>query len=163
MVAEADRAGLPYAVACVMLMLESSVRGPDGVVRGGHNVYGHDRGACFSDPGIHYVTEENYQQYLKCVRDGGKRNGVGPAQLTYWSLQGKADERGGCWDPTVSTSVGIEHLADQVRRHGARDGFAFYNTGRAYVPSKPPAPPNYAEKAMALLPRWEQVVTRASG
>ena len=140
---ESGRTGLPLAVSCVMLMKETG---------GGHNIYGHDRGTCFSRPGTHYVTRENYQEYLACVRGGGKRNGVGPTQLTWWEFQEEADRRGGCWNPDINIAVGFEVLARNVRSKGVWGAFKAYNGAAAY-----------ADASMLMLPRWEKIVASAGG
>ncbi len=159
-VAEAERTGLPLAVGCVMLMLETS---------GGHNVFGHDR-TPLPDDRLPYrkggpVTEATYRAYKEMRGPDGKgpggRQGVGPTQLTWHTLQDRADALGGCWIPEINIRIGFETLAGHVRRHGVRDAFALYNTGDTYVPG-PPGKPNYAEKAMDRLPHWESVVGEAS-
>ena len=53
--------------------------------------------------------------------------GVGPCQLTYWTLQDAADALGGCWKPLANMRVGFSHLAEAVRRSGLRAGVAAYN------------------------------------
>ena len=139
---EALRTGLPLAMACVMRMKESE---------GGRNIYGHDRGACSNFPGRNVeVTRENYQEYLACVRNGGKRNGVGPDQLTWRGYQEEADRRGGCWRPEINIAVGSEILAGHYKRHGAWEAFKRYN-----------GKPIYADQAIAMLPRWERIIAGA--
>lgn len=139
---EAQRTGLPLPMACVMLMKESE---------GGKNVYGHDRGTCFSVPGkTIYVTRENYQEYLACVAREGKRNGVGPCQLTWIGYQTEADRRGGCHDPRINIEVGFESLAGHFKRFGPWEAFKRYN-GAA----------TYADAAMKMMPRWEWIIVGA--
>jgi hypothetical protein len=53
--------------------------------------------------------------------------GVGPAQLTWYSLQDEADRRGGCWVPEHNIAVAFSHLAQLIRAHGVTDGLARYN------------------------------------
>ena len=151
---EAKRTKLPSAMACVMLMKETPVQGKDGKVRGGHNIYGHDKGTCFARPGVHYVTRENYQEYLTCVRKGGKRNGVGPTQLTWWEFQEDADKRGGCWNPDINIAVGFEILARLLLSKGVWGAFKAYNGSGAAADA-------YANKATGMLPRWEQLISKA--
>ncbi len=140
---EARRTGLPLPMGCVMLMKESG---------GGRNVYGHDRGACFTVSGRTIeVTRENYQEYLACVRGGGKRNGVGPTQLTWHGYQTEADRRGGCWKPEINIAVGFETLAGHYKKYGPWEAFKRYN-----------GKPVYADQAMAMMPRWEQIVAGAT-
>ncbi|RJQ82039.1 hypothetical protein D5S17_03725 [Pseudonocardiaceae bacterium YIM PH 21723] len=138
-VAEADRAGLPLAIGCVVLMKESS---------GGQNVYGHDAVDCGPVGGP--VTEENYREYL-ANRDSCGCQGVGPVQLTYWAIQDLADELGGCWRPEINIRVGFEMLAGYLREGSVQDAFSRYNTGQ-------PGDSPYAKDAMDLLPEWEAIV-----
>ena len=151
---EAKRTKLPPAMACVMLMKESPIFEKGKKTWGGHNIYGHDKGTCSSRKGIHFVTRENYQEYRTCVRNGGKRNGVGPTQLTWWEFQDKADARGGCWNPDVNIAVGFEILAGHLRSKGVWGAFKAYNGSGA-------AADDYANKATGMLPRWEQLISRA--
>ena len=110
-------AGLSVALAASILMQESG---------GGQNVYGHDP-TIFVGAGA--VTEANYHVYrAERVASGNRRmQGVGPCQLTYWSLQDAADALGGCWRPLANMRVGFSHLAEAVRRSGLRAGVAAYN------------------------------------
>jgi hypothetical protein len=147
---EAKRTKLPLPMACVMLMKESPIFEKGKKTWGGHNIYGHDKGTCSSRKGTHFVTRENYQEYLTCVRNGGKRNGVGPTQLTWWEYQEKADKRGGCWNPDVNITVGFEVLAGHLSGKGVWGAFKAYN-GAA----------TYADESLTMLPRWEQLISRA--
>lgn len=132
---------------------------------GGANVYGHDEGACFSVPGRTIaVTPENYREYLACVAADGKRNGIGPDQLTHWSLQQEADREGGCHLPRPNVRVGSRHFARLLRDRRARtvwDAFAMYRTGQPYVPDQPGKASEYVEKAQALLPGWRRLIEQA--
>lgn len=161
-VAEAARVSCPLAVACVMLVLETS---------GGRNVWGHDK----TPPGVELpyikggpVTRENYLAYLELRGPDGKgpggRQGCGVAQLTWHTLQDAADREGGCWEVTPNCRVGFRHLVSNLgdgSTRALRDCFALYNTGDPYVPSKPGEPPNYAEKAMVMLPAWQRLIDAA--
>jgi hypothetical protein len=79
----ARKAKLPIAVACAFLEQESS---------GGQNIFGHDRNTIFAGAGA--VTEAKYREYKKQRGPEGKggMQGVGPMQLTFFSLQDRADE-----------------------------------------------------------------------
>ena len=109
--------GLNVALAASLLIQESG---------GGQNVYGHDP-TIFAGAG--QVTEANYHVYrAERVASGNRRmQGVGPCQLTYWTLQDAADALGGCWKPLANMRVGFSHLAEAVRRSGLRAGVAAYN------------------------------------
>lgn len=82
-----------------MLMKESG---------GGRNVYGHDAVQCGPVGGT--VTEDNYREYLRNRAQCGSQ-GVGPTQLTYYTLQDRADQLGGCWRPEIN-----------IREMGSRAG-----------------------------------------
>lgn len=96
----AHKAGVPYYVACSLLMQESN---------GGENIFGHD-------PSIYYgaglVTETNYAAYKRQRGPTGQggMQGVGPCQLTWWSIQDDADRRGGCWRPEINILTGLLNL-----------------------------------------------------
>jgi hypothetical protein len=107
----AKNADIPFYVMCAFLMQESA---------GGKNIYGHDVNADGSPKpfwGHGEVTRENYIAYLK-ERDlgivyhtrfptlGYRRQGVGPMQLTWHTLQNQADALGGCWDEYSNMLVG---------------------------------------------------------
>ena len=144
-VAEAQRAGLPLKLACAMLEKESA---------GGHNVFGHDRGTIFAGAGA--VTEEKYREYKrKRVASGNKlMQGVGPCQLTWWSIQDAADKAGGCWRPEINMRIGFGHLAGLVKQHGEADGARRYNgSGDAAVA--------YSKDLLAKARKWETILAGA--
>lgn len=141
---------VPPELVCVLLVKETG---------GGRNIYGHDqRDGVLAYPyaprGVDVeVTEANYAEYLAAVAAGGLRNGVGPLQLTHWSLQQRADELGGCWDPACSIPAGVEHFARLLRAYGLPGAFERW---RGVGPGAA-----YAEHAMSLLPNWQRVVQEA--
>ena len=144
-VAEAQRAGLPLKLACAMLEKESA---------GGHNVFGHDRGTIFAGAGA--VTEAKYREYKrKRIASGNKHmQGVGPCQLTWWSIQDAADEAGGCWRPEINMRLGFGHLAGLVKQHGEADGARRYNgSGDAAIA--------YSKDLMAKARKWETILAGA--
>lgn len=116
-VAEAKRAGLRLDYACAMLQKESG---------GGSNVFGHDP-TIFVGAGT--VTKAKYMDYKRRRVASGNRlmQGVGPTQLTYYTLQDRADAQGGCWKPRINMRVGFKHLADHISRYGEADGARRYN------------------------------------
>lgn len=119
-VAAAQAAGLELAAAAAMLEKESA---------GGQNLWGHDGVATggayvMGSP----VTEQAYRAYKQALATGrAGRQGVGPCQLTYYTLQDEADAAGGCWRPEVNLRVGFRHLQSLIKAHGVRTGFARYN------------------------------------
>ena len=65
------------------------------------------------DPGIFHgageVTKRKYLHYkqLRGSHGQGGMQGVGPAQLTYYTIQDRADKLGGCWRPGINIAVGL--------------------------------------------------------
>lgn len=152
----ADQRAVLLAAVSVLLVKESG---------GGRNIYGHDAGAYpYAERSVDVeVTEANYAEYLATVyaRDpSGKygRNGVGPLQITYYTLQNRADELGGCWRPEISIRAGVEHFAGLVARYGVQEAFARW---RGVGPDGEPGK-SYAEHAMTLLPTWQRIVQEAT-
>lgn len=98
--------GVPFYVTCAFLIKESS---------GGMNVYGHDRDANGNPRpfwGHGEVTAANYREYLverNMFKDttGYRAQGVGPMQITFWSLQDECDALGGTWNPTWNVRYGL--------------------------------------------------------
>jgi peptidoglycan hydrolase-like protein with peptidoglycan-binding domain len=139
-ITEAKHAGLPLAVACVLLEKESG---------GGRNVWGSDpvaTGGAYVKGSA--VTAENYAAY-KAARLAGQAGaqGCGPCQLTYPPFQQQADSAGGCWDPVVNMRVGFSILRDLIAAHGLRGGFRRYNGSGSAAES-------YADHAMRRLVVW---------
>ena len=141
---------LPPEYAGVLLQMETGKKLPTRPYHG-NNIYGHDRAtdgtlACMTVIGADIeVTEANYQAYLACVAAGGRRNGVGPLQITHWSLQDAAGPR--LWDPAVSIPFGIKHFAGLRRAYGDATAFLRWNGKQTY-----------ADRAMTLLSEWEQLL-----
>lgn len=136
----AQATGLELAAAAAMLEKESS---------GGRNLWGHDAvatGGAYNKGDE--VTQGAYLRYKQAIETGrAGRQGVGPCQLTYYTLQDQADNLGGCWDPRHNLRVGFQHLAGLIRAHGVKDGFRRYNgTGTAAD--------RYADDVMAKLGAW---------
>ena len=143
-IAEAQRAGLRLDFACAMLQKESG---------GGSNVFGHDP-TIFVGAGT--VTRAKYQEYKRQRVASGNdlMQGVGPTQLTYYTLQDRADAQGGCWKPRINMRVGFKHLADNIRAHGEADGARRYNgSGDAAVA--------YSKDLLAKAARWRAVLDGA--
>ena len=118
MLVAAHKAAIPPSLAASVLMQETS---------GGANIFGHDKNTIFAGAGE--VTKSKYLAYKKQrgPKGEGGMQGVGPLQLTFFTLQDEADERGGCWKPYVNMLVGYEHLADNIRRAGMHLGVKAYN------------------------------------
>lgn len=144
-VEEAKRAGLRLDYACAMLEKESG---------GGSNVFGHDP-TIFVGAGK--VTKAKYLDYKRQRVASGNRKmqGVGPTQLTYYTLQDRADAEGGCWKPRINMRVGFKHLADQIRAHGESDGARRYN-------GSGPAAVAYSRDLLARAAKWRDVLDGAA-
>lgn len=134
---EAKRTGLGYALGLALIEQETGFR----------NVFGHDP-TIFSGAGE--VTRDKYFAYKakRGARGTGGMQGVGPAQLTWWEYQDRADLRGGCWQPEHNIAVGFDVLAAAVKTHGERKGLAVYNGGSRN--------PNfaYADQVLARKRKW---------
>lgn len=146
----AEKARLPLPLACALLEQESG---------GGRNVFGHDRDRHGdyiwpAHDGQVLVTERLYAEYKR--RRGpkglGGMQGVGPMQLTWYTLQDEADALGGCWQPLPNMIVGFTKAAALVRRYGIRAGIKAYNgTGDAAD--------LYAHHVVdVLLPKWTSLL-----
>lgn len=114
---EAHSAGLNLPLACSILTQESG---------GGRNEFGHDPTIFI---GAGEVTRVKYEAYKAARVASGNRlmQGVGPCQLTYWTLQDAADRLGGCWDWRCNVKVGFALLVENIRRDGLLAGVRAYN------------------------------------
>jgi hypothetical protein len=149
-IAEAERTGCDLAAACVLLVKESS---------GGKNLWGRD-GTPVPDSELPYdkggyVTERNYTAY-KAARSRIGMQGCGPCQLTWYFYQDDADEIGGCWQPQYNCRIGFGLLAGFIAGNGFRAAFGQYNGGPNWRDDEDAV--EYADKAMALLPKWQEIV-----
>ncbi|HYJ68104.1 MAG TPA: hypothetical protein VEX15_10640 [Nocardioidaceae bacterium] len=136
----ARRATLPLPIACAFLEQESS---------GGQNVFGHDD-TIFVGAGK--VTRRKYRRYKEqrdaLLPDGERRmQGVGPMQLTWYTLQDDADERGGCHKPTKNMAVGFELV--RVYLDNADDNIV--DAGEEYNGAR-----SYGHEVKEKVERWRQ-------
>lgn len=105
----ADKAGLPFYVACALMERES----------GGRNVYGHDKGGALS--GFPYeVNEGNYRVFEWLIGNGQTSNGVGPCQIT-WKGFFPAMVKLGLkpWDALDNMTYGMGLLASYYKAKGS--------------------------------------------
>lgn len=131
--------GLPFYALCAVLEIESN---------GGQNVFGHDGGPTGWASGWGYVTKAKYLRYKEGRKAGKGMQGVGPMQLTYWSIQDKADARGGCWKPKVNMTVGAELLYSYWKQSGNwKDAGTRYN-GSSY----------YGTELAAKVDKWKNLL-----
>lgn len=145
-VEEARRTGCPLVHALVLLDLESS---------GGLNIFSAPRTPGCGQPHGTPVTQETWQAYL-ARRDECGPQGAGPLQLTWPPLADEADRLGGAWRPEINVRVGLEHFAGLLRTATVRDAYARWRYGQPE--SDVEVPPIYVERAMGLLPGWQQVI-----
>jgi hypothetical protein len=113
---EARRADLPLSYAMAFLEKESGK---------GQNVFGHD--AVRNPIKGGKVTRSRYLKYKRYRQVGLGMQGVGPMQLTYYTLQDQADRLGGCWNPRYNMRVGFAHASNLIKRYGVHNGVARYN------------------------------------
>lgn len=141
---ESAKVGVPFWVTLAFLEQETG---------GGQNIYGHDRDAKGNPRpfwGHGNVTKENYAEYLierdmfKDAPEGRRAQGVGPLQLTFWSLQDAADALGGAWDERINIRYGLTLIKQY---HDAATGTELqkwqaaalkYNGKQSYVDSITP-------------------------
>lgn len=106
---EARRVGLPLSYAMASLEKESAK---------GLNVFGHDpvKNPIKGGP----VTESRYRAYKRYRQQGLGMQGVGPMQLTYYTIQDDADHQGGCWKPAINMRVGFKLIKTLIDQHHGR-------------------------------------------
>ena len=121
LIAASRNSGVPLHIAAALISKESA----------GRNIYGHDYKGVFStnpsgfaldgrwyDPGDDVVvTASNYKLFLGQILSGNSwtgrtSNGVGPAQITFWSLHADARDRGfDLSKPVDNMTYGLRVLA----------------------------------------------------
>jgi len=142
-VLEARRADIPISLAFALIEQES----------GFSNVFGHDP-TIFQGAGK--VTKAKYLDYKRARGTPGRRmQGVGPAQLTWWEFQDRADRLGGAWVARRNIRVAFEHLGGLLKHHSTRDALAIYNAGNA----RSRQGQNYAASVMRRQRKWHEVLT----
>jgi soluble lytic murein transglycosylase-like protein len=140
---EARREGVQLSLAFALIEQETSFT----------NVFGHDP-TIFRGAGA--VTKAKYLAYKRQRGPNGRggMQGVGPAQLTYFSFQDEADREGGCWKPRQNIRVGLRLLASNIRQHGEFAGVKAYNgSGQAAT--------NYARRVLQRRDVWHRRLTAA--
>jgi hypothetical protein len=137
---EARSEGVQLSLAIALIEQETGFR----------NVFGHDP-TIFVGAGE--VTKSKYLAYK--ARRGptgrGGMQGVGPAQLTYYSYQDDADKEGGCWKPRQNIRIGLRLLKSNIRRLGEWGGVKAYN-------GSGPAATNYANRVLQRRDHWHRVL-----
>lgn len=136
----ARAAELELATACAILEQETG---------GGKNIFGHDP-SIFRGAGA--VTKAKYLAYKRArvASDNTEMQGVGPVQLTWWSLQDEADAAGGCWRPRINMTVGFRRAAHLIHEYGLAGGIRRYN-------GSGPAALRYARSVMDKRRSWQKV------
>jgi len=138
---QARKSGIPISLGFALIEQESNFQ----------NVFGHDP-TIFSGAGK--VTKAKYQAYKaqRGPQGHGGMQGVGPAQLTWYSYQDEADKRGGAWKPKHNISFAFDHLASLIKAKGMREGIAAYN-------GSGPAAQNYADSVLRRQKKWHDWLT----
>jgi hypothetical protein len=139
---EARKAGIPISLAFALIEQESNFR----------NVFGHDPTDSIPDSWKGTEVTKNKYAHYKDRRTVHGMQGVGPAQLTWWEYQDKADQRGGAWKPQHNISVAFEHLGSLIKSKGLREGIAAYN-------GSGPAADKYAEQVLQRQQKWHKRLT----
>lgn len=151
---------VPVECVCVLLVKETG---------GGQAIWGHDQTP--PDAVLPYVkggpvTPENYAAYKAGIAAGlWGRQGVGPMQLTHYSLQDEADAEGGCWNPETNIRVGVRQFGRLLATSDSlRTAFRRYNAGGPATANPDPEGPGeaYATDATTRLPYWQQIVQEAT-
>jgi hypothetical protein len=158
----AKNADIPFWVMCAYLMQESA---------GGKNIYGHDVNTDGTPKpfwGHGEVTKENYAAYKK-ERDVGityktrfpklgyRRQGVGPMQLTWHTLQDEADSIGGCWNTYYNMLVGARLI--KVYFDDAIASFKTIEQAWHYSALKYNGKESYADEMDDRFEFWKAVLT----
>lgn len=147
---EARRAGIPPRVGFALLEKESGFR----------NVWGGDPAPNGGTSGWRFrtVTKTDYLGYKRRRgQDGrGGMQGVGPAQLTWYSFQDDADRAGGCWRPRINTRVAFGRIALLVQMYGWQDGFRRYNGSGSAAEA-------YARDMLTRCAKWKRRLAAARG
>ena len=79
-------------------------------------------------------------------------NGVGPMQLTWYTLQDQADALGGCWKVGPNIRVGCEYLSGLIKAKGKKAGIQAYNGAPGF---------GYANSVLAREAKWAKTLTGA--
>lgn len=136
----ADRAGIPFWVACAFLMQETG---------GGRNVWGHDPTWMIGYP---VMTAEVYAVY-KEHRGRFGNQGVGPMQLTSPGLQDQADKLGGCWVVENNLSVAFHLIAAYADSAPASDKTKWWYAAQRYNGSS-----DYADRMVERFAEWRKIL-----
>lgn len=132
----AKRTGLPYSVACALLLMESY---------GGKNIFGADPTSSIPNAWKNGKVTWLRYRYYKARRRRYGAQGVGPCQLTGPGLQDAADAKGGChkFRPNILIGFGFLHANIVGAGHNLQLGFQRYN-------GSGPAAVAYGHRALAL-------------
>ncbi len=149
--AAAARIGLPLHIAAAFAEQES----------GGRNIYGHDAGGVFSQPGVNVpVTKENFTEFFqKVVVQGRTSNGVGPMQITYpgyFPIAAKQNLR--LWMPTENFLFGLGILKDYLATNFTDT--SINKAAQRYNSGSPTGAPDYGRSVVRRSTQWR---TRLAG
>lgn len=128
MIMACNRTGLDLSLAASLLIQESN---------GGRMEWGHDKSTIFAGGydaknGKQWgeqVTKASYLEYKaqRGPEGHGGMQGVGDGQLTWYSLQDRADALGGCYKHLPNLIASFEHLQENIQHSGLSTGVALYN------------------------------------
>lgn len=146
------RTGMDIALGASLLMQESG---------GGRMEWGHDGDTIFAGGYDarnnkwwgESVTQASYAEYKRQrgPEGAGGMQGVGDGQLTWWSLQDRADALGGCYKHLPNIIASFEHLQAEVVHSGLHAGVALYN-------GSGPAAAAYAQEVIERATKFRAVL-----
>jgi soluble lytic murein transglycosylase-like protein len=134
---EAKRVGIPVSALFALIEKETNFK----------NIFGHDHTVYY---GAGRVTKAKYLAY-KRIRGHNLMQGVGPAQLTWWEFQDKADKLGGSWSPKWNIHVGAEVFAEVFHKTHGSIRTKLHAAAKAYNGSE-----GYADDYMLLFDKWHK-------
>jgi hypothetical protein len=137
---EAKRVNIPVSALFALIEKETNFQ----------NIFGHDP-TIFSGAGT--VTKTKCLAYKK-ARHHDLMQGVGPAQLTWWGYQDKADALGGSWVPKWNIHVGAEIFSGVYHSTRGSVRTKLHAAAAAYNGSEA-----YADDYMKLFDKWHKRLT----
>ena len=163
LVAAAKRASTPLYLAAALIRQESS----------GRNIYGNDEGGIYGTDAntppsyTKTVTEANYNAFLSQLLSGNEwtgrtSNGVGPAQITHWSLHRDARNEGlRLWVPEDNMFFGLrlfaQYLGGDYSEASVKLAATRYNAGPAVT-----TPNAYGQKVWEWAVKYKAALAGAA-
>lgn len=122
------------------------------------NVFGHDPTTSIPSAWKGGEVTETRYKYYKQHRSSKGMQGVGPAQLTWWAYQDRADRLGGCWKSRWNIDVGIAVFADHFHNAAGTTKTKLHTAARKYNGSGDAALV-YANRFMDRYNKWHRRLT----